>query len=213
MKDILKEGIEGTLQGIKDRCFVIMISLFAISIGLGANVMYLQYQYQELSKEMLMLMEERTSYQDPIVVVDPFIPNADSNVSELHTSKEQLTSYISLNALDIDAERFFTLSEQYQIDAGFALAIWSLETGHGQKGTAWAISNNPAGIRCGVEYCIYGNKDEGLEAMFSLLKNYTDGSIPWVGERKTPSDIRSSWSETEDVNEVVDIWRSVYECN
>lgn len=211
MKYILKEGVRSILQGIKDRCFVIMISLFAISIGLGANVMYLQYEYLELSKEMLILIEERASYQEPIVVVDPFIPNEDSNVSELHTSKEQIIRYLSNKSLEINADLFFALSEQYQIDAGFALAIWSLETGHGQKGTAWAISNNPAGIRCGIEYCTYSNKDEGLDEMFQLLKAYIDGSISYVGKKSTPAEIRAAWSETDDVVQIVDIWRTIYE--
>lgn len=198
---------------LKRNCVFIMFSLLAIAIGLGVNVKYLQYEYVKLSKELLVQQEQQSSYLSPVKNEEPpFIPGVDSDVGVINTTKEMVSKIVIDKGLNIDAERFFTLSEQYQIDPGFALSVWALETKWGAS-DVWNVQNNPAGIRCGIEYCVYGNKDEGIDEMFSLLKNYTDGSIPWVGERKTPVDIRSAWSETNDVNEVVEIWRSLYECN
>lgn len=205
----LIEGLKEILQDIKDKGLIIIIVLLIVVIGLAVNVRYLQHQYKELTKEQLILQEQQPAYL-PQVSESAFVPTIESNVTEINTTKEMISKIVLEKGLDIDVDSFHEMAVKYQIDPGFALAIWAWETGWGTS-DAWNMQSNPAGIRCGVEYCTYSYKDEGVEAMLSLLQKYTQGSISYVGERKTPKDIRSTWSETDDVELVVDIWRAIYE--
>lgn len=111
--------------------------------------------------------------------------------------------------MDLNAQHFYDQAEIYQIDPGFALAVWVLETGWG-KSSVWLNDNNPAGIiGSDGDYYAYNSKGEGVCAMFELLNAYTSGSISYVGQRNTPEEIRSAWSQTDDVDKIVDIWRLI----
>ena len=47
--------------------------------------------------------------------------------------------------------------------------------------------------------------------MFRLLRAYADGSIEYVGVRNTVEEVRNAWSETEDLDEILTLWRLVYD--
>lgn len=93
------------------------------------------------------------------------------------------------------------------VDVGFAYAMWTLETGYGSS-DPWLLQNNPAGIiktDGSGEYQTFANKEEGLRAMFDLLQHYCKrGNV-------TVSEIRQIWSESDDTNEILQIWRKVLE--
>lgn len=111
--------------------------------------------------------------------------------------------------MDLNAQRFYDQALTYQIDPGFALAVWVLETGWG-KSSVWLNDNNPAGIvGSDGDYCAYSSKEDGIHAMFELLNAYTSGSISYVGQRDTAEEIRAAWSQTDDVEKIVDIWRLI----
>ena len=52
-------------------------------------------------------------------------------------------------------------------------ATWRLETGNG-KSALWRDYNNAGGIKCGSEYCRYQNKEQGYNALETLLKKYVE---------------------------------------
>lgn len=115
------------------------------------------------------------------------------------------------NQLDqqIAPSTIWELSKEYNIDAGFSLATYIWETGWGRESDAWIYGNNPAGIMCGYGYCAYDNAEQGFISMFDLLSQYIDGSIEYVGTRKTVDEVRSAWSESEDTEAVVRIWNEI----
>lgn len=112
---------------------------------------------------------------------------------------------------DYDPDFLYELSEEYGIDPGFVLAVFILETGWGYESLAYVEGNNPAGITCGKEYCTYSSPEEGMEEMYKLLKSYVDGSISYVGKRNTVREVREAWSEADDSEKVLEIWRSIYD--
>ena len=88
---------------------------------------------------------------------------------------------------------FYELSVNYGIDPSFALfATWAWETGWGTS-ELWINSNNPAGITCGADYCAYETQEQGLQAMFSLLRYYVNEL-----DRNTVTSVRDLWSESDD---------------
>ena len=118
-----------------------------------------------------------------------------TNVSESITPIEKLS--------DVADPSFLTVAKEYiNIDSGFAYATWALETGYGTS-NLWINSNNPAGIKCGVNYCLYGSKEEGYRAMFDLLVSYTNGNLLTVDQ------VRGRWSESDDSHKIVSIWNEI----
>ncbi len=105
----------------------------------------------------------------------------------------------------------YELSEKYSIDPGFVLATFILETGWGKESGAWLNGYNPAGITCEGTYCRYDSPEKGMEALYKLLKTYTDGSVDYIGKRNTVEQVRAKWSGSEDTDEVLKIWRSIYD--
>ncbi len=97
------------------------------------------------------------------------------------------------------------MSTDYKVDPGFALATFLWETGSGTS-APWVENNNPAGIRCGVNYCTYESAEEGLTAMFELLDIYID-----IHGLKTIDDIRIRWSEADDSDDIVSMWKQIIE--
>lgn len=128
-----------------------------------------------------------------------------TRVDEVVTPIQIIECYITRNSFPLDTKNFYILAIDYQIDPAFALATFILETGHGTSET-WVTSNNPAGIKCGEDYCSYSSKDEGLAMMFNLLHSYTNGSIEWIGMKNTIEEIRQAWNpETDDSQKIVEI--------
>lgn len=117
------------------------------------------------------------------------------------TSDEKVRSYIENHSF---YNSFLKSASDYKhIDKGFALATFLWETGNG-KSELWLINNNPAGITCGKEYCIYQNQEEGFIAMFTLLDTYVnDYGLHTIDE------IRSLWSETNDSSDLVIMWKQI----
>lgn len=123
----------------------------------------------------------------------------------MHTPVYIIDRYINEHSLPLEPVNFIILSIDYYVDPSFALATWILETGNGSS-IMWMQNNNPAGIKCGSDYCSYPSKDAGLAQMFYLLNQYTTGSIPWVGQRNTIREVRKTWNpENEDCWKVYEI--------
>ncbi len=95
------------------------------------------------------------------------------------------------------------MATDYGIDASFALATWAWETGWGTS-NLWITSNNPAGITCGDVYCSYDSQDQGLQAMFSLLRYYVNK----LG-RNTVREVRELWSEADDAESILNIMEEI----
>lgn len=99
------------------------------------------------------------------------------------------------------------MAAEFNIDVGFAYATWALETGYGSS-KAWLVHNNPAGIikvDGSGEYETYASEEEGLRAMFELIKHYcSKGSY-------TVSGIREIWSESDDTDKIISIWKNMIE--
>lgn len=123
----------------------------------------------------------------------------------MYTPVNIIDRYINEHSLPLEPVNFTILSIDYKIDPLFALATWILETGNGSS-EMWQLQNNPAGIKCGQDYCSYLSKDAGLAQMFYLLNQYTTGSIPWVGQRNTIKEVREAWNpENEDCWKIYEI--------
>ena len=91
------------------------------------------------------------------------------------------------------------------IDAGFAYATWAFETGHGSS-LVWLTNNNPAGIiktDGSGEYETYASQEDGIRAMFELLKHYCDRGNDSVAR------IRNVWSESEDIEIIIQMWKEI----
>ena len=77
----------------------------------------------------------------------------------------------------------FTIQEMNKVinDLNSELAEWRalvettiiFETGH-RDSYLYKVNNNHGGIKCGDEYCSYLTKEEGLQALETLLKGYVD---------------------------------------
>lgn len=126
-------------------------------------------------------------------------------IDGMHTPVNIIERYINEHSLPLEPVNFLILSLDYNIDPSFALATWILETGNGSS-KMWTQYNNPAGIKCGEDYCSYPSKDAGLAQMFNILNQYTTGSISWVGQRCTIREIRDAWNpESEDCWKIYEI--------
>ena len=99
------------------------------------------------------------------------------------------------------------MATDYGIDASFALATWAWETGWGTS-ELWINSNNPAGITCGADYCKYESQEQGLQAMFTLMRYY----INELG-RNTVESVRELWSESDDAEMIVQIMEEIHGLN
>lgn len=100
---------------------------------------------------------------------------------------------------------FLQLATEFNIDPNFAYATWALETGYGTS-ELWINRNNPAGIiklDGSGEYQTYATREDGLRAMFELLSIYCSNGNCTVGG------IRSRWSEADDTDLIISIWKSV----
>lgn len=95
------------------------------------------------------------------------------------------------------------MATDYGIDASFALATWAWETGWGSS-DLWLNHNNPAGITCGSVYCSYESPEQGIQAMFSLLRHYVNE----LG-RNTVASVRELWSESDDAESIVEIMKEI----
>lgn len=95
------------------------------------------------------------------------------------------------------------MAADYGIDASFALATWAWETGWGSS-DLWLHNNNPAGITCGADYCTYETQQQGLQAMFSLLRYYVNEL-----DRNTVTSVRDLWSESDDAECIVKIMEEI----
>lgn len=123
----------------------------------------------------------------------------------MHTPVYIIDRYINEHSLPLEPVNFTILSIDYNVDPSFALATWIQETGNGSS-LMWIERNNPAGIKCGEDYCSYPSKDAGLAQLFHLLSQYTDGSIPWIGQRNTIREVREAWNpENEDCWKIYEI--------
>lgn len=117
------------------------------------------------------------------------------------TPFDKFDSFLINRSLSLPS--FYEEAVNYGIDPSFALATWIWETGHGSS-DLWLTSNNPAGITCGTEYCAYESQEQGLQAMFSLLRYYVNE----LG-RNTVASVRELWSESKDAESIVQIMNEI----
>ena len=137
-------------------------------------------------------------------------PNEHSDIRKIITSENRLIEFMKVKNLTeiIAPSELHQLSVINNVDPGFVLATMIWETGWGGS-EAWINGNNPAGIRCGNEYCAYPTKEAGIKAEIELLRIYTQGSDPIIGTRRTPKELRERWSEAADSQEVTAIWQLI----
>lgn len=137
-------------------------------------------------------------------------PNEYSDIRQIITSENRLIEFMKVKNLTeiIAPSELHRLSVINNVDPGFVLATMIWETGWGDS-DAWVNGNNPAGIRCGQEYCTYPSPESGIKAEIELLRIYTQGSDPVIGIRRTPKEIRERWSEAADSQEVTAIWQLI----
>lgn len=119
------------------------------------------------------------------------------------TPFDKFDSFLVNRSLSLPS--FYEVAVNYGIDPSFALATWILETGNGTS-ELWLTSNNPAGITCGEVYCAYETQQQGLQAMFALLRHYA-GDL----NRRTVKDVRELWSESNDADKILDIMEEIHE--
>lgn len=117
------------------------------------------------------------------------------------TPFDKFDSYLINRSLSLPS--FYEEAVNYGIEPSFALVTWAWETGWGTS-ELWLNSNNPAGITCETEYCSYDNREQGLQAMFSLLRNYVNE----LG-RNTVESVRELWSESNDAKSIVEIMNEI----
>jgi hypothetical protein len=137
-------------------------------------------------------------------------PNENSDIRQIITSENRLIEFMKAKNLTeiISPSELHRLSVINNVDPGFVLATMIWETGWGDS-DAWVNGNNPAGIRCGQEYCTYPSPESGIKAEIELLRIYTQGSDPVIGVRRTPKEIRERWSEAADSQEITAIWQLI----
>lgn len=137
-------------------------------------------------------------------------PNENTDIRKIITSENQLVEFMKAKNLTdvISPSSLYRLSVINNVDPGFVLATMIWETGYGDS-DAWIYGNNPAGIRCGNEYCTYPTPEAGIKAEIELLRIYTQGTDPVIGTCRTLAEIRERWSEAEDTKEVTAIWQLI----
>lgn len=131
-----------------------------------------------------------------------------TNVSKSITRIKYISSLANNNDPH-DYKLFIQLATEFNVDIGFAYATWVLETGYGSS-TVWQVHNNPAGIiklDGSGEYQTYASKEEGLRAMFGLIDHYCKNG------NDTISEIREIWSEADDTEKIISIWKNVLVSN
>lgn len=96
------------------------------------------------------------------------------------------------------------LAEEYNINPVYAAAVFVLETGWGSS-SAWLNKHNPAGIRCGSRYCRYDTATEGLRRMFEIMQDYYSNGLTTVEQQ------RALWSESEDIDSIVQLMEQLEE--
>ena len=96
------------------------------------------------------------------------------------------------------------LAKEYQISPVYASAVFIHETGWATS-DAWLNKNNPAGIKCGNQYCSYETETEGLEMMLAIMRDY------YCNKRTTVGLQREMWSETDDAQAIVELMNQIGE--
>ena len=202
--------------------FGIVINKMSISANNSQDILEERIQTIEedtVSKvEYDTIIEERNNLQSQLKEVQELQAkwraiSSTTRIDEVITTEYNLNRFVNDNGLSeqIDAESFYKLSKRYGIDGGYALVVFVKETGWGIHSPAWLNGNNPAGIKCGMDYCSYNTKEDGIESMFQLLHNYVDGSIPYIGKRTTAIEVRDKWCETKDIDEIIGLWKQINE--
>lgn len=110
---------------------------------------------------------------------------------------------IDRQLVPLSKNQFYELSVNYGIDPSFVLATWAWETGWGSS-DLWLHNNNPAGITCGADYCTYETQQQGLQAMFQLMRYYVNEL-----DRNTVTSVRDLWSESDDAECIVKIMEEI----
>lgn len=156
-------------------------------------------EVQLLGLQQNIPVETNATPQPPVEVVQPeYTPD-----TQVYYSQKLLSDALQLKA-NLPLEEVNELAQQYQIDPVYASARYILETGWG-KSELWQQYNNPAGIKCGEKYCHYETKEEGLQAMFTIMNAYLQKGLTTVVEQS------SLWSESEDTTKVIRLMNEIKE--
>lgn len=203
--------------------FLSMVSLLSLTgnLAIGADDLRLRTvnRIQEAGKliETIQMEQIENAYREELqqrnLLIKQLLVSGTTDITKKITTKESIRKYAESNIQKLDVDGFLSISDEYDLDPGFVLAMFCLESGYGSS-DLWLTSNNPAGIKpftdeepailLGDEvYRTYENEDEGVRAMYHLLDVYVSHG------RKTPLEVRKAWSETNDVDTVIEIWNNI----
>lgn len=211
----------------KDKIVVSLVSVSLLSftgnLALGIDDLRLRTinRIQEAGKLIEAIQTEQTEneYRDELRKKDSMIKqllvSESTDITKKITTKESVRKFAKANIKALDVERFLVISNEYDLDPGFVLAVFCLESGYGSSGL-WIEYHNPAGIKPFTDkepaiqlndeiYRTYENEDEGVRAMYNLLNIYVSKG------RKTPAGVRELWSMTDDADIIVEIWNKIKE--
>lgn len=188
----------------------IILGLVIYSAAVTVQIYYCNRLADEQTEKIAQLQSEKAELQvlgeiiTPVIEEDYWTPitGVETRIDENHTPADIFNGYVEKFNFSLD---FYGLAVDYGIDPSFALATWAWETGWGSS-DLWINHNNPAGITCGIEYCSYDSKEQGLQAMFSLLRYYIND----LG-RNTVLCVRELWSESNDADSIVKIMLEINE--
>ena len=209
----------------KKNCYILFITLIALISLVGNayqnkvlmqsndifnreyNTLYIEYQkqYKELKAANKKLQIITDEYNDLLKSAEWITKNTKVGISDFRFEKLLCQSNVTPFDDDEVLLYIFTEAEKNLIDPYFAYAVWALETGWGTS-DLWLLNNNPAGIIStdgSSDYQTYDSKEEGLEAMFALIRNYCDNG------KCTVEEIRGVWSESDDADLIVSIWKAI----
>jgi hypothetical protein len=127
---------------IKNKLIVVLAILILLLL---AKLTVAENQYLELENNHIELIEELNNKE-----------------TELNNIKNELeTLEYTLDEIEKEDNEWIAL-----VDATFRL-----ETGNGTS-NLWLNYNNAGGIKCGNVYCVYDTKENGLQALKTLLERY-----------------------------------------
>ena len=211
----------------KDKVVVSLVSVSLLSftgnLALGIDDLRLRAisHIQEAGKVIEAIQTEQTEneYREELRKKDLMIKqlsvSESTDITNKITTKESIRKFAKANIQTLDSESFLLISNEYDLDPGFVLAVFCLESSYGNS-DLWAVYHNPAGIKPYTSdepamllddevYRTYESEDEGVRAMYDLLNIYVSKG------RKTPAGVRKLWSMTDDVDVVVEIWNKIKE--
>lgn len=138
----------------------------------------------------------------PVTVIELYHPDEPAYTADMDVSWHDWQP--TGKAAGIVPVALIDLAEEYNISPVYATAVFVLETGWGSS-QAWLNKHNPAGIRCGDQYCKYSTATDGLQRMMEIMQDYYNNGLTTVAQQ------RNLWSEAEDTEQIVQLMEQLAE--